>query len=193
MNGGKSASQHPKIQQHNANHAQHTNRPPTEQADIWGESLPYPIGFALSVYLTQRISATDKEMLDGLEKAGFQVYKGIDDGGISRLYYTRGGGYYIDCGCTKHIINGDIKVHRSPNGIKRFMPHELVLADGKKLEADIVVLATGYDNMRTTVRKVLGDKVADRCKDVWDLDEEGELKAVSIPTTNKNFRKTLAN
>jgi len=25
----------------------------------------------------------------------------------------------------------------------------------------------------------LGDKVADRCKDVWDLDEEGEVNAVS--------------
>ena len=33
--------------------------------------------------------------------------------------------------------------------------------------------------MRTTVRKVMGDRVAERCKDVWDLDEEGEVKAVS--------------
>jgi hypothetical protein len=123
----------------------------------------------------------DKEMLEGLDKAGFEVYKGIDNGGISRLYYTRGGGYYIDVGASKHIIDGNIKVHKSPEGIKGFEPHGLVLADGKKLDADFVVLATGFDNMRTTVRKVLGDKVADRCKDVWDLDEEGELQAVSIP------------
>jgi hypothetical protein len=163
----------------NADHT--TKRPPTEQADIWGESLPYPIDLAFSVYLTQRISAVDKEMLEGLDKAGFEVYKGIDNGGISRLYYTRGGGYYIDVGASKHIINGNIKVRKSPEGIKGFEPHDLVLADGKKLDADFVVLATGFDNMRTTVRKVLGDKVADRCKDVWDLDEEGELQAVSIP------------
>lgn len=120
-------------------------------------------------------------MLEGLDKAGFEVYKGIDNGGISRLYYTRGGGYYIDVGASKHIIDGNIKVHKSPEGIKGFKSHELELADGKKLDADFVVLATGFDNMRTTVRKVLGDKVADRCKDVWDLDEEGELQAVRIP------------
>jgi hypothetical protein len=56
----------------------------------------------------------------------------------------------------------------------------LVLADGTKKEADIVVLATGYDNMRTSARKIFGNKVADRCKDVWDLDDEGEVNAVSL-------------
>lgn len=68
----------------------------------------------------------------------------------------------------------------SPGGIARFSSTGIVLNDeaSTELPADIVVLATGYDNMRTTVRKVLGDKVADRCKDVWDLDEEGELNAV---------------
>lgn len=54
-----------------------------------------------------------------------------------------------------------------------------MLKDGTHLNADIVVLATGYDNMRTTVQKVMGNKVAARCNDVWDLDEEGELNSVS--------------
>ncbi|KAH8697396.1 putative flavin-binding monooxygenase [Talaromyces proteolyticus] len=161
--------------------------PPTEQADIWAESLPYQVGFAFNVYLTQRISAEDKTLLDGLEKAGFEVYKGIDDSGIARLYYTRGGGYYIDVGCSKFIADGSIKVQKSPDGIQEFKSNSLVLADGKELEADFVVLATGYDNMQTTVRKVLGDKVADRCKDVWDLDEEGELRAIWRPSGHPNF------
>lgn len=39
--------------------------------------------------------------------------------------------------------------------------------------------------MRTTVRKVLGDKVADRCSDVWDLDEEGELRAVRYSSSKR--------
>lgn len=155
-------------------------RPPTEQADIWGESLPFPVQFALNVYLTQRISAAEASTLDGLHKAGFKIDKGIDQGGIARLYYTRGGGYYIDVGCSQLIIDGKIKVHQSADGIAGFKPHALVLADGTELEADLVVLATGFDNMRTTVRKVLGDKVANRCKDVWDLDAEGELNAVSV-------------
>lgn len=133
------------------------------------------------MHLTRRVSEVDKEVLDGLAKAGFDVYKGIDESGIARLYMTRGGGYYIDVGCSQLIAEGKIKVHKSPDGIKEFTPHTIILADGKELEADMVVLATGFDNMRTTVRKVLGDKVADRCKDVWDLDEEGEVRAVRLP------------
>lgn len=132
------------------------------------------------MHLTRRVSEVDKEVLDGLAKAGFDVYKGIDESGIARLYMTRGGGYYIDVGCSQLIAEGKIKVHKSPDGIREFTPHSLILADGKELQADMVVLATGYDNMRTTVRKVLGDKVADRCKDVWDLDEEGEVQAVRL-------------
>jgi hypothetical protein len=137
--------------------------------------------------LTRRISEVDKEVLEGLAKAGFDVYKGIDESGIARLYMTRGGGYYIDVGCSQLIAEGKIKVHKSPGGIKEFTPHTLILADGKELEADMVVLATGFDNMRTTVRKVLGDQVADRCKDVWGLDEEGELQAVRLPLLSSHF------
>lgn len=162
--------------------------PPTELADIWAESLPFPVQFATSVFLTKRIAEADKDILDGLRKAGFEVYEGINGAGIGSLYFTRGGGYYIDVGCSSLIAQGKIKVRRSPDGIREFKPNGLVLADGSELEADIVVLATGFDNMRTTVRKVLGDKIADRCKDVWDLDDEGELNAVSIPERFSFFK-----
>ena len=43
------------------------------------------------------------------------------------------------------------------------------------LEADIVVLATGYQNMRESARRILGDEVVDRVRSVWGLDDEGEL------------------
>lgn len=125
------------------------------------------------------MAEAERSTLEGLQKAGFKLNFGIDNSGIARLYYTRGGGYYVDVGCSQLIIDGKIKVRQSPEGIKGFTPNALVLVDGTELEADVVVLATGYDNMRTTVRKALGDGVANKLKDVWDLDEEGELNAVS--------------
>lgn len=152
--------------------------PPTEDADIAWQSLPIPVQFVLSAGLTEKIKSVEKENIEGLTKAGFKVDFGHDNSGMHRKYITRGGGYYIDVGCSQLIVNGKIKVVQSPDGIKGFTERSLVLADGRELEADIVVLATGYDNMRTTARKTLGDKVADRCKDVWDLDEEGEVNAV---------------
>lgn len=154
-------------------------RPPTEECDIVAESLPFPVQFALSIAGTKRIAEADKETVEGLERAGFKLDYAIDGSGIGRLYFTRGGGYYVDVGCSKLIIDGKVKVHQSPGGISGFTPDALVLKDGTELKADIVVLATGYDNMKTTAEKVMGPKVASRLKDVWDLDEEGELNAVS--------------
>lgn len=129
--------------------------------------------------MTKKIADAEKETLDGLHRAGFELDFGPDGAGIARAYFTRGGGYYIDVGCSQLIIDGKIKVNHNPGGINGFGNRELLLANGDSLPADVVVLATGYDNMRTTVRKVLGDKIADRCSDVWDLDAEGEVQAVS--------------
>ncbi|BCR86265.1 putative flavin-binding monooxygenase [Aspergillus chevalieri] len=163
------------------------NGAPTEEADIVSESLPFPVQFALAVDFTNRVRAVEKDTLEGLEKAGFKLDFGIDGAGISRQYITRGGGYYIDVGCSSLIIDGKIKLKHSPEGISGFDERGLILKDGSKLDADIVVLATGYDNMRTTVRKVLGDRVADRLVDVWDLDEEGELNGMWRPSGHPGF------
>ncbi|OGM44317.1 putative flavin-binding monooxygenase [Aspergillus bombycis] len=163
------------------------NGPPTEEADIMSESLPYPVQFALAVHFTKRAYAAERDILEGLQKAGFELDFGVDGAGISRAYMTRGGGYYIDVGCSPLIADGKIKVKRSPDGITGFNESSLILKDGSALETDIVVLATGYDNMRTTVRKILGDTVADRCKDVWDLDEEGEINAMWRPSGHPGF------
>ncbi|KAF4126256.1 putative flavoprotein CzcO associated with the cation diffusion facilitator CzcD [Geosmithia morbida] len=163
------------------------NGPPTEEGDIVCESLPYPVQFALCRGGTKRIYEADKETIQGLERAGFKMDYSIDGAGIARLYYTRGGGYYVDVGCSKLIIEKKIKIHQSPGGISGFTRDALILKDGTRLEADVVVLATGYDNMKTTARKVMGDKVASRLKDVWDLDEEGELNAMWRPSGHPNF------
>ena len=119
--------------------------PPTEDADVYGQSLPLPVRFALNVDKNSQIAAAEKDNLDRLEKAGFKVDFGEDGSGFVRKYLTRGGGYYIDVGCSQLMIDGKIKVQQSPGGIKGFEPRALVLADGTKLEADIVLLATGYD------------------------------------------------
>ncbi|KAM0421007.1 hypothetical protein ACHAPT_011250 [Fusarium lateritium] len=154
--------------------------PPTEDADIYAQSLPIPIQFALNVFGTQKISDVDRESLEGLAKAGFLVDSGPDKSGIFRRYITRGGGYYIDVGCSQLIVDGKIKVRQCAGGIRNFDADGIVLADGSRLDADIVVLATGYDGMRSTTLKILGRKVADRVGDIWDLDEQGEIRSVSF-------------
>lgn len=152
--------------------------PPTDDCDISAQSMPIPIQFALNVFGCKAISEVDKQTLDGLARAGFQLDYGEDGSGIFRKYITRGGGYYIDVGCSQLLIDGKIKVKSSPSGIERFTSDGLVLADGSNLEADIVVLATGYETMHSPVRRLFGDGVANRLGKVWDLNAEGEVNSV---------------
>ncbi|KAL4959267.1 flavin-containing monooxygenase [Aspergillus stella-maris] len=158
------------------------DRTPLDVKDILSESLPWPVTLALAVDLTKQISEADRETLVGLEKAGFKLGYGLDGAGILRLIVTRAGGYYIDVGCSKLIIDGKIKMKHAPGGITAFDEKGIVLADGDRLDAHIVVLATGYENMHESVRRVLGEKVADRCNPIWDLDEEGELRTIWRPS-----------
>ncbi|KAK6066788.1 indole-3-pyruvate monooxygenase YUCCA11 [Seiridium cupressi] len=152
--------------------------PSLDTKDMLGQSLPIPLQRALGAEVMQLVIDHDATLLDGLSRAGFRVDFGADGSGPLGNYLTRGGGYYPDTGCSQLIIEGKIKVKSSPQGIKSLYSGGLMLGDGCRLEADVIVLATGYGNMRTTVGKVLGDTTADKCKDVWDLDYEGELNAV---------------
>jgi hypothetical protein len=133
----------------------------TEEADLVGHSLPIPVQFALMVGTTKKVIEADEDILAGLQKAGFKLEFCADGAGIHRKYLTSGGGHYIDTGCSQLIIDGKIKVLQSPGGIQTFRDNELVLSNGNALKADIVVLATGYDNMRTSVRKVLAGSQTD--------------------------------
>ncbi|KAL9097304.1 MAG: hypothetical protein Q9165_000731 [Trypethelium subeluteriae] len=152
--------------------------PSTEDADVYSQSTPLPLKFHLDVEETKEIAEAEKETLDGLRNAGFRLNSGVGGGGILSNYLRKGGGYYIDVGASKLIGEGKIKIVQSSDGIRGFEENSLVLADGRELEADVVVLATGFDNMRTSIRRVLGNEVADRCQDAWGLDGEGELRGV---------------
>ena len=78
-------------------------------------------------------------------------------------YFQRGGGYYIDVGASQLIIDGKIKIKQGQE-IAEVKPHGLLFADGSELEADEIVFATGYQNMRGTARKIFGDEVRFLCR-----------------------------
>ena len=116
-------------------------------------------------------------MLAGLAKAGFKVDSGPDGAGLFIKYFQRGGGYYINVGASELIASGEIKVKQGQE-IEAVLPHGLRFADGSELEADEIVLATGYQNMRTQTRAMFGDEVADKVGDVWGFNEEGEMRTI---------------
>lgn len=59
-------------------------------------------------------------------------------------------------------------------GARAFGEHGVTLADGTDLEADIVVLTTGYKQNVHTVRCLLGDEAGALVESFGDLDNEQE-------------------
>ena len=119
----------------------------------------------------------DSTLLQGLTAAGFSLDSGPDGAGLYMKYMSRGGGYYVDVGASQLIADKKIKIKQG-HTVKSVKAHSLVLADDSELEADEIVFATGYQNMRETARKIFGDALAERVHDVWGFDDEGETRGM---------------
>ena len=132
-------------------------------------------------------------MLDGLAKKGFKLTNGLDDAGFISLSYSRAGGYYFgqfppvsfqildlnlallaDVGASQLIIDGKIGL-KSDSVIKEFTKTGLKFEDGSTLEADLVVFATGIGDTRDGYKKILGEELGSKVKQIWGLDSAGEV------------------
>jgi putative flavoprotein involved in K+ transport len=79
------------------------------------------------------------------------------------------------------IVDGRIKLLQY-DAIERFEAAGARLKDGSLHAAELLVAATGYANQQETVRRYLGDAIADRIGPVWGFDRGGELANMWRPT-----------
>lgn len=153
----------------------------TEDADLLGNSLPTAVVRTMGVRMSQMMTANDKKLLDGLEKAGLALRKGDEGNSILDHALIKGGRVYIDQGVSQMIVDGRIKIHRCEQGVKEFYPQGIVLGNGDKVEADVVVLATGYERNKLDVEQMMGKEVAQKAGNFGFLDDEQERIGVSGP------------
>lgn len=149
-------------------------------------STPNPVAKLLHIDATQEVMRRDAALYRGLTNAGFALNNGPDSAGLIMQYFQRGGGYYIDVGASQLIVDGRIKIKQGLR-VSRIAAHGVVLTDDTELEADEIVFATGFQNMRETARKIFGDELADRVKDVWGFDAEGETRTMWRRTGHPGF------
>ena len=165
-----------------------------DKADLLFASVPFKImgDFHKPVY--DEIKKRDKDLYDRLEKRGFLLDFGDDGSGLFMKYLRRGSGYYIDVGASDLVANGEIKLEIG--NIKEFKEHSVILTNGKELEADLVVYATGFSSMNFWVAKIVSQEVADKVGKVWGLGSnttkdpgpwEGELRNMWKPTQQENL------
>ena len=72
-------------------------------------------------------------------------------------------------------------------GIEEFVSGGAQLTDGSLLEADLIVLATGYQNRSVEVADWFGDQVAARVGEIARLDDEGEWTNVWRQTPQRGL------
>jgi cation diffusion facilitator CzcD-associated flavoprotein CzcO len=146
-----------------------------DDCDLLATSLPYPVLQRSYQLSTARSRIVDKELLEQLAARGFRLWFGEDETGFQMMYLRYGGGYYFNVGCSDLIVAGKIKLLQFSD-IDKFVADGARLKDGSTVPAELLVLATGYLNQQETVRRYLGDTIADTIGPVWGFDEGGELR-----------------
>jgi cation diffusion facilitator CzcD-associated flavoprotein CzcO len=160
--------------------------PPTKYADLIASGTPWPLVLELAKDGVKETAKKDADLLAALEAVGFKLNDGPDGTGLMGYALAYGGGYYIDVGASTLIAEGKIKLAQGA-GLAEFTPDGIRLEDGRTLDAELVVLATGYSNMRETARRLFGDQVADRLPLVLGVGEDGELGGLYRRTGHPAF------
>ncbi|SEL09319.1 NAD(P)/FAD-dependent oxidoreductase [Pacificibacter marinus] len=166
----------------------------TEKADMIFASLPYKIMHEFQIPLYDQMRERDAEFYAGLEKVGFKLDWGDDGSGLFLKYLRRGSGYYIDVGASQLLIDGAVKLVQGQ--VDHFDEDAVVLSDGTRLEADLVVMATGFGSMNGWAADLISPEVADKVGKVWGLGSdttkdpgpwEGEQRNMWKPTQQENL------
>ncbi|HET7671922.1 MAG TPA: NAD(P)/FAD-dependent oxidoreductase [Burkholderiales bacterium] len=166
----------------------------TDIADLTLASVPFKVLPELQRPLYAEIARRDADLYAALSKAGFVYDFGEDGSGLHSLYLRRGAGYYIDVGASQMIIDGRIRLKRG--AVDALDERAVVLTDGSRLPADLVVFATGYGNMNQWAAKLISPEVAERVGLVWGVGSntkgdpgpwEGELRNMWKPTKQPNL------
>lgn len=149
--------------------------PSVDDCDLLVTGVPLAVGRKSHQHLTQHAKELDKPLLDGLRAKGFKLDDGFDGTGWQFKYLMRGGGYYFNVGCSDLIASGDIDLLQN-DCIDGFTASGLITKDGRQIDADLIVLATGYRKQEELVERLFGKDVADRIGPIWGYGEKQELR-----------------
>ena len=152
----------------------------TEEADLILSSIPTAVARVFGYEMTQMMIKHDTELLDKLEATGMSLKRGEDGSSFIDYLFFKGGHFYVDQGATPMILDGRIKVYMCEGGVREFCPDGLLLGDGRKVDADVVVLATGFEPATVQLKQLMGDKVWEKASKFGEFDEELERLGVSF-------------
>ncbi|KAH8101969.1 dimethylaniline monooxygenase (N-oxide-forming) [Cristinia sonorae] len=154
---------------------------PTAVGDLKFRTMPLGLLKKIQQSRTQEMWDEDKEVFDKLRKGGVKLNMGPSGEGQLLMVWQRCGGYWVDKGGADLIEAGEITVKQGIEPVA-FTEGGLKFTDGTELEADTIIFATGYTNIRETAKNIFGEEEMKNVGDVFGLDEEGELKGSFKPS-----------
>ncbi|KLO16583.1 dimethylaniline monooxygenase [Schizopora paradoxa] len=122
----------------------------------------------------------DKDIYQGLAKGGFMVTQNPDGSAQMPMVYERNAGYYVDFGFWRLVSNGSVKVVHG--NVAKLTATSVNFDDGSHVDADAIVLATGWLPIREKYREIFGSEVIDRTSELWGIDEGGEIRTGFKPS-----------
>ena len=168
------------------NYALYDEGPPIDDCDLIASVATYPLvvkGYQLAV---KKMAELDKELVESLIQRGFKYDLGDDQTGHQMKYRRRGGGYYLDAGCSQLIIDGEIHLLQF-DSVKEFTKTGIICKDGTETQFDALILATGYYTQKELVKRLLGEKVADSVGEIWGIGADGEMANMWKKTSQKGL------
>ncbi|EIW81802.1 FAD/NAD(P)-binding domain-containing protein [Coniophora puteana RWD-64-598 SS2] len=153
-------------------------------ADLMMDSMRRRLMLQVAEQTLEESKKEDAELHKALEEKGMKLtweYKGIKAGALIFGYEKLAGSTMLDTGIGQLIIDGHVKVKQGAEP-SHFEENAIVLNDGSRLEADVVVLATGYYPTTAGIEALLGPDIAAKVGPVWGLDSVGELRRTWRPS-----------
>jgi putative flavoprotein involved in K+ transport len=146
-----------------------------EDNDLIATSMPLALARRSHVMLTEQSKQLDKPLLDALQRIGFKLDYGEGNTGWQFKYLSRGGGYYFNVGCSDLVARGEIGL-RQFSDVDGFVARGVRMKSGEIVDADLVVLATGWRRQEELVHKLFGDGVVERIGPIWGFGDGQELR-----------------
>jgi hypothetical protein len=154
---------------------------PLELCDLINIANPFPAAYEAHRWITAAVRELDRDLIAGLNSIGFRTDYGDEDTGFGLKYLKTGGGHYLNVGCSELLIGKRIRLIQYDD-MDSVAGEGLRMRDGELIEANLIVLATGYHNLSAQLPDYFGAEVAARVGPVWGLDDEGELRNMWRPT-----------
>ncbi|KAH0340280.1 flavin-containing monooxygenase, partial [Aureobasidium melanogenum] len=140
---------------------------------------PYAVGRLAIMAGATALQSQDPDHYSYLQAAGFKYHQSPD---LLADALERFGGHVLDHGTVSSVFNsGKFKVKSGILPVS-FTRTGLRFQDGSEVDADVIVLATGFrSNLRESVAAIVGSSTANCLDDFFGLDAEGEIRGLAKP------------